>query len=159
LLGEPNWRGKVIKMAGSRRPTVQEVVTSNWFPFDVQELRNDADGVGRATMELSLQMAINRYFVLYLQERGFLPTIYAAFRDREIGTSADDPTADAIRRLEAVTDQPVTTLEREFTQWLNRVLQSGIDRGRMPDLSIRKYEPPLQDAQPPIEDQSPKPRP
>lgn len=159
LLGEPNWRGKVIQKASTPQPTVEEVVTSNWFPFDVQELRNDADGVGRATMELSLQMAINRYFILYLQERGLLPTVYAAFRDRDIRNSADDPAVDAIRRLEAATGEPLITLEGEFIPWLNRVLQSGIRRDRVPDLRVRKYEPPLQDLEPLGESESPKPAP
>lgn len=149
LLGEPNWRGKVIDLfAPPQRRSVRQIISSDWFPFDVQELTRDTDGVGRATMALSLQMAVNRYLMLYLQERGLLPTVYSAFRDRDPGNVLDDPALDTVARFEGVVGQPIDAFSRDFERWLDQVQKQGLKRNAAPDLSIRKYEPPPPPAQP-----------
>lgn len=128
LLGEPNWRGEILKRFGDNMPTLERIITSDWFPFDVTELERDQDQVGTSTMELAVHAAANRYFILYLQEQGKLAAVFQTFRDREPDDFPADPKRDAIARVEAVLQQPLADTQRAYATWLRRVLTHGLPR-------------------------------
>ncbi|NQD38100.1 hypothetical protein HPT27_13790 [Permianibacter sp. IMCC34836] len=126
LFGLVNWRGELLKRFSRDIPPVAKVISSDWFPFDVQELERDRWQDGQSNRELAVQMAANRYFILYLQEQGKLTDVYRSFRDRDLDALADNPHQDALKRVEQVLGKPMSTIEAEFGAWLKQVLQHGL---------------------------------
>jgi len=141
VLGEPNWRGRVLHQFWSIRPTLAEVIASEWFPFDVTEIRDDPEGFSRPSQKLAAQMAAGRYFILYLQERGMLPNIYRQFQGRDINLVDDDPKGSAVELVERALGKPVTAVQADFDAWFVDVEKNGIKRSANSDQLIEKELP------------------
>jgi len=137
-LGEPNWRGRVLTEYRDYWPTLEEAIASPWFAPDDPARpsldSNDPDGIGQATM-----LAYNRYFLLYLQERGLLARLFDAVRTRGLGGPDDPwlgeaPTAPGaaqrhvLRLVEQQIGAPIAEFDRDYRAWLEPVLRHGLQR-------------------------------
>jgi len=111
--GLPNWRGKLLAVPAAERPSLREVIASPWFDFD------GVSGGAAISTAQARQLALARYFALYLQTRGLLDDTFRAFRDREVG-SADDPALQAVQMVEGIAG-PLSTLEPAFWQWFDGI--------------------------------------
>ncbi|MXO60465.1 hypothetical protein GRI89_13045 [Altererythrobacter salegens] len=130
-LGVPNWRGALLANAGDKRPSLREVITSPWFDFDGV---SGGDEVGEKGAR---QLALARYFALYLQPRGKLAEVFGAFRDRDPG-AADDPAEEAVAIVERVAG-PLARLEPDFWEWFDTI--GARDDNNLPGV-ISKQLPP-----------------
>jgi len=130
--GLPNWRGRVLEQLWRDRPSVEELIRTEWFLFDDPgQARLLARGQRlpesfydeRAGRRQAANMAMARYFVLYLDGRGELQTVYRALRDRDFAQPVDDARAEAVRLVEAALGRSVATLDREFVAWFRAGVQ------------------------------------
>ncbi len=142
LLGGQNWRGKVLRDLWSLRPSVAELVTNRWS-FDTAELAASAlttapDDPARAPAvaqaeRLAARMAMARYFALYLQERGQLPALYRALRERPLGSEQGAPVGSAVAALvERVLGQPLAAVDQAFATWFDQTDEEGLPLPRCP---------------------------
>ncbi len=138
--GEPNWRGRVLETLWGEHPSLETVITSGWFPFDVSE-REQADPDSSTTARVAAHLATARYFALYLQERGKLADVYAAFRDLGLAELTGDVHAHALRLVERTLGQPIAAIDRDFEQWFRQVQRGERGRDATPGEMIEKYLP------------------
>jgi hypothetical protein len=126
-VGLPNWRGRVLDNAWDLRPSISDVVASPWFAFD----RVDGDGGGFMVPDerAAVHLATARYLTLYLQERGALRRIFAAFRARDPG-EADDPGRAGVAIVEQGIGK-VAEAQRSYDEWLREVVRR--DETNAPD--------------------------
>ncbi|HEX8192609.1 MAG TPA: hypothetical protein VF552_06875 [Allosphingosinicella sp.] len=104
---------RLLDVAAAQRPALRDVIASPWFDFD-----GVAGGADSGVTE-ARQLALARYFALYLQSKGLLDDMFEAFRDRELG-SAEDPAQEAVAIAERVAG-PLPTLEASFWSWFDRI--------------------------------------
>jgi hypothetical protein len=110
IRGTPNWRGPVLQQTWTNRPSVAELVRADWLAF---EARSQADEPVRQ----AANHAAARYLILHLQERGLLPAVYRAFRERDALRAGGDPGEDAVATLERAVGRPAAALDEEFVAW------------------------------------------
>ena len=112
LRGLPNWRGEVLKRYWtSGEPHIYQLLGMNWKEFDAHN-----DSMKRQ----AVHHALARYWVLFLQDKGYLNDVYNAFRTRDIRDITDDSIADADRLTSTATQKDLFSLVREFEDWLGR---------------------------------------
>jgi hypothetical protein len=127
MRGIGNWRYHVLKnvlpfqkASGGYKseylsPALFEM---NWAAFDAE----DRSVPGQLTID-RLQMAVNhaaaRYFVLYLQEWGKLPDIVAAFDNFHFGHPSFEQYATNTELIEAVTGSSMDDIWAYYIRWLN----------------------------------------
>jgi hypothetical protein len=107
VVGLPNWRGQVLQRFGQEQPSIEALMTMDWFAFS-------AGGDDFRTIRQAAIHAKARYFVLFLQEQGRLAAVYKAFQARDIGS---DPRA----VLTSTLGSDLTAVERDFQAWLKTV--------------------------------------
>ncbi|MEH6651426.1 MAG: peptidoglycan-binding domain-containing protein [Motiliproteus sp.] len=110
LRGLPNWRAEVLKRYWRAKPSVAELVGMNWKQFDVQ---------GGAMQRQAVHHALARYWLLFLQDKGYLTEVYAVYRSRDIRLTTADPMDDAARLIAAATGKKLDQLSAEFSAWFN----------------------------------------
>lgn len=113
FVGLPNWRGKLLTVRPALRPSLRQVITSPWFAFD-----GVSGGPSAGTAE-ARQLALARYFALYLQSNGLLSATFKAFRDRDPG-AAEDPAAEAVEIVERIAG-PLPQVETAFWTWFSTI--------------------------------------
>ena len=117
VFGEPNWREDVLKALWHRRPTVDRLITTPWFPFDVPEVRSGNTDIQSPQGEDQVAfMATTRYFNLFLERKGHLQAVYEAVRDRDI-MAGQTPSAAAKAALEKAFGAPLAQIDGEFATW------------------------------------------
>lgn len=118
VYGEPNWRGEVLKSLWSRRPTVERLIETPWFPFDVPEARSgNADIYSPQGEDQVAFMATARYFNLFLERKGHLQAVYTAVRDRDF-MAGQTPAAAAKAALEKTFGgASLARIDAEFAAW------------------------------------------
>ena len=62
-------------------------------------------------------LALSRYFVMYLQERGALKTVFAAFRDRKAPADYVPAERQAVGMVERILRKDIADVSREFLAW------------------------------------------
>ena len=131
LRGLPNWRGQVLeKLWSPGNPDVHQVLGMNWKEFDVHG----------GSLELqAVHHALARYWILYLQDMGYLGSVYNAFRTRDIRNTTDDAISDADRLFEKATGQALASLESDFYDWLSLATRPP-SREEISDLQRRLVE-------------------
>ena len=112
LYGLPNWRGEVLKKFWRGDPNVSQLLGMNWKQFDAQ---------GGSMIRQAVQHALARYWVLFLQDRGYLTDVYNAYRTRDIRQISADPSADAARLFYTATGRSLSKVEEEFGVWFNEL--------------------------------------
>jgi len=125
VLGIPNWRGKVLKKLMHRRPTVRQLVVSDWFAFEqvefAKELQKEADWETPSAEQMAAMLAAARYFTFYLQEKGKLKPVFLDLQKLTPGSGSGD--RDSIRILEAHLGTDVDRIDRDFLAWFKSVEQ------------------------------------
>lgn len=109
ILGKPNWRGRILKEAWEIRPSIEALVKMDWSAFDNL---NNTQEIQQATNH-----AMARYFMLYLQDKKKLTVVYDAFRNRMPANVKTNPAVDAVLLLESVLQQPISEVDKDFTEW------------------------------------------
>ncbi|MEH6628866.1 MAG: peptidoglycan-binding domain-containing protein [Motiliproteus sp.] len=127
LRGLPNWREEVLKRYWNGKPSVSELLGMNWKQFDAQEGSMKSQAV---------QHALARYWLLYLQDQGYLDDVYAAYRTRDIRQTTTNPVADAAMLIASATGKSLEVLDAEFRTWFN-VLNRQISRDEVMDIQRR----------------------
>jgi len=137
LIGQPNWRGKILQYRWIHRPKIEKLVKMNWVSFDgyleLQDVENNSsdeahdengnkikyDFSHTQDIERSMNHAMARYFILYLQDKNKLLPVYKAFK----GVDVDTPTADAATLLNAtlkgIDGMNLQQVEKDFEDWFN----------------------------------------
>ena len=123
VLGIPNWRGKVLKKLMHQRPTVRQLVVSDWFAFEqvefAKELQKEADWETPSAEQMAAMLAAARYFTFYLQEKGKLKPVFLDLQKLTPGSGSGD--RDSIRILEAHLGADVDRIDRDFLAWFKSV--------------------------------------
>lgn len=124
--GLPNWRGRVLETLWSRRPSVEELIRTEWFLFDDPEQVAAVERAGESPHEFldksegqrqAASTAFARYFLLYLEQRGELVPAFRAIRDRGFTTLDGDSRDHAVRLVEAALGRSAEELDAEFVAW------------------------------------------
>ena len=154
--GVDNWRGKVLKrLWGEYRPTVEQLVRSDWFLFDDPAQVEAVEAAAGNPNELiyredesarqAAMMATARYFAMYLQETGKLKRIFEEMKRSDPGAIEDyevDPRDHAVAVVRAsLDDRSLEEIDAAFSEWF---LGDGATRaGRPQDATelIEKAEP------------------
>ncbi len=108
LRGLPNWRAEVLKRFWHDQPTVTDLMTMNWKQFDVH---------GGDMKRQAVHHALSRYWVLFLQNHGYLADVYTTYRKRQIQHTVANPINDAGRLVYEATGKYLPTLQVEFVKW------------------------------------------
>jgi hypothetical protein len=118
VLGEPNWRGKVLRQFWDIRPTLAEVIVSEWFPFDVVKFRDDEGGFSESSQKVAAQMAAGRYFILYCKSSACclisISSSGSVMSIRPVTTRRETPSSSLNKRWASPSQQPKSTLTRGF---------------------------------------------
>lgn len=123
--GLPNWRGKVLEELWGMRPSIDELIRTEWFLFDDPAQARAAEPDRPAEMYFdrtegmrqAAMMATARYFAMYLEQNGKLQPTYRAMRDRGFAQLNGDARAHAVKLVEEVVGKPVADIDREFANW------------------------------------------
>ncbi|NVK42537.1 MAG: SH3 domain-containing protein [Oceanospirillaceae bacterium] len=123
--GLENWRRKVLDSQWHLRPTVAELIGSEWFLFDdpnqVRAFREEADYEGyhdhREGAKQAAMMATARYFALYLEQQNRLAPVYRAVRDGGLPSAGQSPREHTITLVESVLQQPIEVIDQNFVAW------------------------------------------
>ncbi len=124
--GLENWRRKVLEELWDHRPSVADLIRSEWFLFDdprqvrvvdrretdIHEFYGRVEGRRQAAM-----MAMARYFLLQLEQRGELPAVFRAIRDRGLEAPGEGARERALRLVETTLGRTAATLDAEFVYW------------------------------------------
>jgi len=129
-LGEPNWRGKVVRdLQGTLSGVgLRTVILAPWFPEQAQSYYDPAPGelVLSSPDERAYALALARYFVMYLQEHGLLKNVFQAYRDRKPPDEYVPAEVQAVRLLESVVGKPLAAIEQDFKAWYPKVLDPNL---------------------------------
>ncbi len=120
-LGEPNWRGKVLRHLWGLRPTLEQLIQSEWFPFDLPDHyeENTADMI--PVEKMAAYMAMARYFALYLQEKEKLLDVYKAFQKGGMTMKEGDARSHAIQLIKKVFGKETSSIQADFEKWFAKV--------------------------------------
>ena len=146
VLGEPNWREAVLKALWSRRPTVDRLLVTPWFPFDVPEVRSGNTDIYSPQGEDQVAfMATARYFNLFLERKGHLQAVYEAVRDRDIMAGVT-PSMAAKVALERTFGAPLAQIDGEFAAWFRAGVPTTAQLRRVgaPGVGVTRQTPPAE---------------
>lgn len=142
-LGEPNWRGDVLRVMGLGHRVSLRALMGYTAADRVGVAKGEAMEQARPD-EAAYEAALGRYVALYLQEAGLLPAVFQAFRDRPAWADKLPAHEASLRLLEAATGRPLAALEADFADWLKVATQSRNTRPPRPTggVSVSKELPP-----------------
>lgn len=115
LRGLPNWRGELLKRFWGGQPKAIDLLGMNWQQFDAY------DG---AMKQQAIHHALARYWVLFLQDRGYLPAVYNTYRTRDIRQITAIPNEDSEKLFVAATGKDLTALDTDFVDWYQELSRS-----------------------------------
>jgi len=121
--GLPNWRGKVLREFWFMRPSIEQMVRSDWYAFEQPQLAKprqfmDPTREPPSADHMAVTLATARYFTLFLQERGKLGALYQQLRAQRPGTISEaDAAAAAVAALSQVLGKPIAEIDRDFAAW------------------------------------------
>jgi hypothetical protein len=125
VLGIPNWRGKVLASLMHRRPTVKQLVVSDWFAFEqvelAKQLQNDQYNDSPPAEQMAAMLATARYFTFYLQEKGKLKSVFQDLQKLTPGSGSEKPAQESIKIIEDCLGKKIDLVDVEFQEWFRRV--------------------------------------
>ena len=121
--GVPNWRGKVLQELWAQKPTLEELIYSEWFPFDLPDEYRDQTADRISVKRHAAEMATARYFVLYMQEKNILDGVFIGLRDVGIENLHGDVRKNSLQLVEEKLGSPIGSVEKDFEQWFHQVQQ------------------------------------
>jgi hypothetical protein len=86
VVGQPNWRGEIIRtLDNGGRTSLREVLLAPWYS-DAGRTSAESDEWENAEViqKQAVELALARYFMLYLQETGHLREVFRQIRDAPI---------------------------------------------------------------------------
>lgn len=117
--GEPNWRGHLLQEFWTERPALDELLRHEWLTIDSPDEHSSGDYILSPEVKRRVaEMAMARYFALFLERRGYLRQVYLAVRDRDFGSGQPSAKAASIA-LERVAGVSLTALDAQFVKWFN----------------------------------------
>jgi hypothetical protein len=120
-LGEPNWRGNVLREMRDQFGSFSLARYVAWAANDGVRLRHPDEVLQQRPDESAYIAAMGRYFMLYVQEQGRLGPLFAALRDRPASVRKMPALQASLRLIEQSVGQPPADLERDFNRWLGAV--------------------------------------
>jgi hypothetical protein len=124
-MGIPNWRGKVLAGLMHRRPTVKQLVVSDWFAFEqvelAKELQKNAEWETPPAEQMAAMLATARYFTLYLQDKGNLKSVFQDLQKLTPGGGSGEPAKDSIKILEDHLGKSIDRIDVDFLAWFKSV--------------------------------------
>lgn len=138
--GQDNWRRKALDSVWRLRPSLRELIRSEWFLYDdprhvtAFETMNDGgsyhdQGAGRRQAAM---MAVARYFAMYLEQRGELTTVYRAVRDRGLVELEGDARDHAVALVErTLGGRSIEEVDAAFVRWYQENAKN--ERKPLPD--------------------------
>lgn len=125
VVGTPNWRGKILKQLERERPTIGQLVTSDWFAFEQPEMARWHDNAytnAPSAKAMAVSLATARYFCLYLQEQGKLRAIYQLLRDQQPSQLENqDISSRTISIIERTLGKDIESVDRDFISWFRKI--------------------------------------
>ena len=125
IMGIPNWRGKVLTGLMHRRPTVKQLVVSDWFAFEqvefAKELQKNAEWETPPAEQMAAMLATARYFTLYLQDKGKLKSVFQDLQKLTPGSGSGEPAKDSIKILEDHLGKSIDRIDVDFLAWFKSV--------------------------------------
>lgn len=129
VMGLPNWRGKVldelIKRNPGIRPTVSQLIVSDWFAFEQYEyakaLQTETMEESPPAAQMAAMLATARYFTLYLQNSGKLKSVYQDLQKLTPGGRLKDPAKESIAIIESHLGRPIDRIDDDFMSWFKQV--------------------------------------
>ncbi len=125
VVGMPNWRGKVLARLVHRRPTVRQLVVSDWFAFEqmeyAKELQRDTEWESPPAEQMAAMLATARYFSFYLQEKGKLRPVFQDLQRLTPGSGSGRPAMDSIKILEDHLGNGIDGIDTDFLAWFKKV--------------------------------------
>ena len=125
VAGIRNWRGKVLAKLMHRRPTVRQLVVSDWFAFEqvehARELQKETEWETPSAEQMAAMLATARYFAFYLQEKGKLKPVFHDLQKLTPGSGSGQPIMDSIKILEAHLGIGIDRIDTDFLAWLKTV--------------------------------------
>ena len=122
--GLPNWRGRVLEELWGDRPTIDELIRSEWYLLDdpnavqsTNEVRTGGRPDGDNEMRQAAMMAMARYFAMYLDQRDELSKVFVALRDRGFDELNGSARAHAVALVEDTLGRPVAEIDQDFSLW------------------------------------------
>ena len=139
--GLKNWRGRVLKELWHHRPSVEQLIRTEWFLFDDPEQARHV-GPGRDLPKdfydreegsrQAATMAMSRYFMLYLEQRGELISVFRVIRDRGFADLKGDARDHAIDLVERTLGRTAEELDAEFVAWFRSGRLESDEAARRP---------------------------
>ena len=125
VFGIPNWRGKVLSKLMNRRPTVRQMVVSDWFAFEqieyARELQKDTEEETPPAEQMAAMLATARYFTFYLQEKGKLKSVFQDLQKLTPGSGSGKPAMDSIKILEDHLGSRIDRIDGDFLAWFKKI--------------------------------------
>ena len=121
VLGEPNWRGEVLRRLWSQRPSLEQLIRSEWFPFDLPDQYDDPTADRPSVQKLAAYMAMARYFALYLQEKKKLADVYMAFREQGPARMEISVQDHVLKLVERILRNTIQETQLDFEKWFKQV--------------------------------------
>lgn len=125
VLGIPNWRGKVLASLMHRRPTIKQLVVSDWFAFEQVELakplQSDQYNESPPAEQMAAMLATARYFTFYLQHEGKLNPVFQDLQKLTPGSGSGKPAEDSIKILEHHLGKSIDRVDADFLAWFKSV--------------------------------------
>ncbi len=123
VVGQPNWRGRVLAQLWCIRPSLAELIQSDWFSEDMPDFYEAGSIEGRypSVRKQAAYMATARYFAFYLQEKGRMAAVFTAFRDVEPGQTNGNIEAFTVKLVERTLNEPIATVQTDFDKWMQTV--------------------------------------
>jgi len=125
VLGMRNWRGKVLTKLMHRRPTVSQLLVSDWFAFEqvefAKELQKNAEWETPPAEQMAAMLATARYFSFYLQEKGKLKSVFQDLQKLTLGSGSGEPAKDSIRIIEDRLGKSIDRVDGDFLAWFKSV--------------------------------------
>ena len=108
-----------------RRPTVKQLVVSDWFAFEqvelAKQLQSDEYNESPPAEQMAAMLATARYFTLYLQEKGQLKSVFEDLQKLTPGSSSGAPAQENIKILEDRLGKKIDLVDAEFQAWFKSV--------------------------------------
>jgi hypothetical protein len=130
IKGTSNWRGPVLKRLIERkgpqiRPTIRQLVMSDWFAFEqleyVKDLQRETDIDSPSAEKMAAMLATARYFILFLQSKDKLRPIYQDLQKLTPGVQSMSPAEQDIIIIEKHLGMPIDNIDDAFMTWFRQV--------------------------------------
>lgn len=120
-VGKDNWRGEILRKLWATRPSLRQLVQMDRSQFDDIDESSRLE-IDREKLAAGERQAVNhaaaRYFMLYLQERRKLRSVYLSFLKREV---SDQAGIQSIALLESVLGRPLDQVDADFADWFKSI--------------------------------------